>query len=92
VKVLEPHLRVMVYDGDSEELLQAFHEDILLLKLIQLGLGRRVGKIELGQILLGLVQIILFIESDKLGSESHKNRVTSDFWYPLKQAQIKLIK
>ena len=42
VKVIDPHLRVMGNDGDSEELLQAFHEDILLLKLIQLGLGRRV--------------------------------------------------
>jgi hypothetical protein len=42
VKVLDPHLRVMVYDGNSQELLQAFHEDILLLKLIQLGLGWRV--------------------------------------------------
>jgi hypothetical protein len=42
--------------------------------------------------LLVLVQIILFIESDKLGSESHKDRVAPDFWYPLKQAQIQLIK
>jgi hypothetical protein len=31
VKVFEPHIRVMVYDGNSKELLQAFHEDILLL-------------------------------------------------------------
>jgi hypothetical protein len=45
----------------------------------------------LGQILLVLVQIILFIESDKLGSESYKDRVASNFWYPLKQAQIQLI-
>ena len=42
VKVLDPHLRVMVYDGNSEQLLQAFHQDILLLKLIELRLGRRV--------------------------------------------------
>ena len=42
VKVLDPHLRVMVYDGNSQELLQAFHQDILLLKLIQLGFCRRV--------------------------------------------------
>jgi hypothetical protein len=41
--------------------------------------------------MLVLVEIILFIESDKLGSESHKDRVASDFWYPLKQAQIQLI-
>ena len=42
VEVLDPHLRVVVYDGNSQELLQAFHQDILLLKFIQLGLGRRV--------------------------------------------------
>ena len=42
--------------------------------------------------MLALVQIILFIEGDKLGSEGHKNRVACDFWDTFEQAQIKLIK